>query len=588
MSDLFGESLELDTKNSLVNQVKEVFKSGIKLEQNLKVQDLAAQIKWIGTHHKKEYLDELLALKEHKSVLIRRECLKVIANFGGKTILPSLQNWQAIESDRQTLLLVNSTIDKLTRQTGELLRDVDTFQVSEFLITIKQLIGSKNFKIEGEIAEINIYHQVVYFALKDKDSGERLDCMAYYNILDRLDFTLNEGLSILVTGKASLAKNSSKLRLNVSFIQLTGEGEFLRNLKLLQIKLEKEGLFDVERKRKLTSIPKKIALLVSKGSAAESDFLKVLAERRGGLDICLVPIKTQGDSALKILLNALDFVKGDILNPFSELFGVQTVVITRGGGSKDDLIIFNQEQIVRAIYALPVPSLVAIGHEKDWSLAEMSADQRASTPTQAAIMLSLSRLEIQSEVDQKMLKINLWMNQKYESYKTYTQKQHNNINRYILYKINQIEIVVNSFKNLSSDLINTYEARLNKIYLNILFIFKAKISEQTKILDSVLLIGFRLKNLFEQNINQVDNTIYKIKDRINFDLNNFIQNSKTLSQEIALYNPKQALKRGYAMITTVKSSENSNTKVIENWKDFKGTKIEILLQDGSKTAQIIN
>jgi len=554
MSDLFGES-----QNEVVTQIRTAFDSGIKLDPNAKAKELISSIKWIGTHVKTEFVKELLALQNHKSVAVRREVLSVLATIGDKNLVESLESWSNFEQDRTTLILLKTTIDKLSRQTKDLIKDKNTLQVSEFLATIRQLIGTQSFTVEGEIAEINVYHQVVYFALKDKNSGERLDCMAFYTVIDRLDFTLNEGLSIKVTGKGGLAKNSSKLRLNVSFVELTGEGEFLRNLKLLQAKLEKEGLFDPLRKRPLSILPKKIALLVSRDSAAESDFNKVLNERRGGIEICVLPIKTQGDGALKILLNALIQVKEDISNPFSPLFGTETIVITRGGGSKDDLILFNQEQIVRAIYALPVPSVVAIGHEKDWSLAEMAADCRASTPTQAAIMVSQSHAEVCSTLNQNVLKINLWMNQKYDSYRLFTQKQYLLIGRTIISKIQEIELSLNSFSNISKNLIQSWHNKIEQIHYKILYSFRSQVNRSSLSLEWLENYRFKLKN-------QITTTEQKFH---------------SLTQDIDLYNPKKALARGYALLIDIET----NT-VVEKWSGYAKTQAKLVLQDGEKEVEI--
>jgi len=576
MSDLFAPETESKTKTIIQTDL-----IGIKLDPNLKVRDLISEIKWLATHVKVEYIQELLSFQNHKSVAVRRAVLNALAVIGNQTTAAKLEFWRAGEFDRQTLILLNSTIDKLSRQTSDLVKDRNTLQVGEFLTTIKQLIGTKNFVVEGEVAEISIYHQVIYFALKDKNSGERLDCMAYYSVIDRLNFTLNEGLSIKVTGKASLAKNSSKLRLNVSFIQLTGEGEFLRNLKILHAKLEQEGIFDLKRKRQLNSLPQKIALLVSSSSAAESDFIKVLGQRRGGIEIWVVPIKTQGDGALKILLNALNFTNQEIKNPFSPLFGTQTVVITRGGGSAGDLLLFNQEQIVRAIYALPVPTIVAIGHEKDVSLAELAADLRASTPTQAAILVSLSKIEVESVLNQNFLKIRLWMQQKYSSYDIFTQKQSQLISRHISFRIQKVETILNNFKNLSTSLVQNWQNRIDKIYLNIIFSFKIKIDSQFNILNTFENQNRKLKRkieLFEQSkivtITTINN-IFHNQHRI------FTQKFASLTQDIALYDPKRILSRGYAIIKS-----QGTEKILETWSNWSGEKVVISLVDGDRTASL--
>ncbi len=581
MPDLFGDSVDITIKAKLPKQLINTASLEIKLDPNLKVKELISEIKWLATHVKVEYIDQLLTFQNHKSVAVRRAVLNALATIGNQSTAAKLEFWRAGEFDRNTLILLNSTIDKLSRQTNDLVKDRNTLQVGEFLTTIKQLIGTKNFVVEGEVAEISIYHQVIYFALKDKTSGEKLDCMAYYNVLERLKFTLNEGLSIKVTGKASLAKNSSKLRLNVTYLELTGEGEFLRNLKILHAKLEQEGLFDQSRKRQLNILPQKIALLVSPGSAAESDFIKVLNERRSGVEICVVPIKTQGESALKILLDALSYTNTQIKNPFSSLFGTQTVIITRGGGSASDLLLFNQEQIARAIYALTVPTLVAIGHEKDVSLAELAADVRASTPTQAAMMVSLSKYEVASILNQNMLKLQLWMNQKYSSYDIFTQKQSQLISKHIGAQIYNIEITLNSFKNLSTSLLQNWQNRVDKIYLNIVFNFKTILDLKSETLKHFENQGFKLQNRIDQLSRAKTAAMTSINNNFYTENQAFLQKFSNLTQDIALYDPSKILGRGYALLKNQKTG-----KVIEKWSDWHNEKVVIVLEDGSKNASI--
>ena len=128
--------------------------------------------------------------------------------------------------------------------------------------------------------------------------------------------------------------------MEVSAIQLTGQGELLRNLKLLEQKLAQEGLFDPARKRPIPKVPQKILLVASPHSAAVTDFVKVLASRRTGIEIFLLPIKTQGLGAEAVILEQLAKV-----NDLCEQLAIDTVVITRGGGSQDDLFVFNSEAV---------------------------------------------------------------------------------------------------------------------------------------------------------------------------------------------------------------------------------------------------
>jgi exodeoxyribonuclease VII large subunit len=159
-----------------------------------------------------------------------------------------------------------------------------------------------------------------------------------------------------------------------------GEGSIKKAAALLEEKLAKEGLFDPERKRALPYPPAHIGLIASAESAAYRDFVKVLSARWGGIKISLIDVQVQGDAAPAQVIAAIEHFNQSAEPP-------EVLVITRGGGSPEDLQAFSTEQVTRAVAASRIPTLVAIGHEIDVSLAELAADQRASTPSNAAELL---------------------------------------------------------------------------------------------------------------------------------------------------------------------------------------------------------
>jgi exodeoxyribonuclease VII large subunit len=168
--------------------------------------------------------------------------------------------------------------------------------------------------------------------------------------------------------------------LNVQSIQPVGEGSLRRAAALLEAKLAAEGLFEPERKRPLPYPPRRIGLVTSSESAAYVDFIKVLNARWGGVEVSLADVQVQGEAAPTQILAALDYFNSHAEPP-------EVLIITRGGGSAEDLAAFNTEQVTRAVAGSRIPTLVAIGHEVDISLAEMAADKRASTPSNAAELL---------------------------------------------------------------------------------------------------------------------------------------------------------------------------------------------------------
>jgi exodeoxyribonuclease VII large subunit len=326
-------------------------------------------------------------LQNHKSVAVRRKLVQFVSEFISQADLEKLQNWQKKEPDRQTWIKIETAIDRLHRK-QDFKDDVGVLTVSEVMTMIKAVVAIREYTVKGEISESSLYGNLYYFKLKGEDSYT-MDCMCLSTVLLRAGFPLNTGIEVKLTGRFKIGAKNSRLYFQAEKIQLTGEGQFLRDLKILEEKLKSEGLLDETRKRKLLSIPKKILLIASPDSAAILDFKKVIDSRRGGVEIFLLPIKTQGSSAERVILEAFSSV-----NNLVKKHDIDTVVLTRGGGSKEDLIVFNSEKVVRALHGFSCPTIVAIGHERDVTLVELVADMRAATPSQAAELASKSNTEI--------------------------------------------------------------------------------------------------------------------------------------------------------------------------------------------------
>ncbi len=226
--------------------------------------------------------------------------------------------------------------------------------------------------IEGELADFRVNRgRWVYFDIKDD-----LASVKFFGSAQSLPGPLQDGLKLRVVGTPRLHPQYG-FTLNFSSIQPIGEGAIKKAADLLRAKLEREGLFAPERKRPLPEIPARIGLITAAASAAAADFTKILSERWGGAEILLADVLVQGAEAPASIVAALEHFEQ--INPLADV-----LVITRGGGSAEDLVAFNNERVVRAVAGSRTPTLVAIGHELDISLTELAADVRASTPTNAA------------------------------------------------------------------------------------------------------------------------------------------------------------------------------------------------------------
>lgn len=256
--------------------------------------------------------------------------------------------------------------------------------VSEFVAVVNQTLdyAYSHIAITGELANFRISKgQWVYFDLKDE-----LASVKCFGTVYQLPGPLEDGMLLQVKGAPRLHPQYG-FSFNIQSIRPVGEGAIRKAADLLELKLSKEGLFDESRKRTLKYPPNKIGLIASSESAAYADFIKILNERWGGVEIVFIDVPVQGETAPPAIVSAIEVFNQSADPP-------EVLVITRGGGSAEDLWAFNTEKVTRAVAASRVPTLVAIGHEVDISLAERVADRRASTPSNAAQMLTPYRKEI--------------------------------------------------------------------------------------------------------------------------------------------------------------------------------------------------
>lgn len=261
-------------------------------------------------------------------------------------------------------------------------------EVSDFVALTNQALeyGFTGVTIRGELANFRVSkNKWVYFDLKDENATVR-----FFGTVFQLSSQLEDGMLLRVRGTPKLHPQYG-FSVTVLNLRPEGEGTIKRAAELLQAKLAAEGLFAPERKRLLQYPPQRIGLITSTESAAYADFMKILNARWRGVDIECVDVQVQGEAAPGQITAAIEY-----FNQLAE--PPEVLVMTRGGGSAEDLYAFSTEQVTRAVAASRVPTLVAIGHEIDISLAELAADQRASTPSNAAELLVPDRKEVRHQL----------------------------------------------------------------------------------------------------------------------------------------------------------------------------------------------
>ena len=228
----------------------------------------------------------------------------------------------------------------------------------------------------GEISNLKNHYQSghLYFTLKDKDAS--INCVMFRSYASRIKFTPENGQQVIVRGRVSVYERDGVYQIYAEEMNDAGLGDIALKFEQTKKKLEAEGLFDIESKRKIPQFPKKIAVVTSPTGAAVRDIVNIISRRWKLAEILICPVSVQGDNAVPEMLSALDRLY--------ELDDIDVCIIGRGGGSAEDLWAFNDERLAYKIYESPFPVISAVGHETDFTISDFVADLRAPTPSAAA------------------------------------------------------------------------------------------------------------------------------------------------------------------------------------------------------------
>ncbi len=256
-------------------------------------------------------------------------------------------------------------------------RELPVIPVAEFLDSVNIILKEIPASIFGEVTSISRHPTGVYFSLQDEAKTALLQCYLPPATARYSGSVLEEGMQVKITGTASLYKPKGRFSFFVETIEPYGEGALKKAYEVLKKQLASEGLF--ERKRILPPLIKRIALVTSKTGAAIGDFKKNLHPR--GISVDVYGVLVEGVRAEADIISALSRIA-------RHASSYDVIILIRGGGSVEDLNIFNSEQLARTIFTLPVPTICAIGHEKDVPIAQLVADYAVSTPTATAILIN--------------------------------------------------------------------------------------------------------------------------------------------------------------------------------------------------------
>lgn len=233
----------------------------------------------------------------------------------------------------------------------------------------------KSLSVRGEVSNLRIQQSGhIYFDLKDKQSS--IKSVIWRSTAARLRYQLKNGMQLVAVGRIGVYDVAGQYQLILSSVTPDGAGDLALALEQLKEKLAAEGLFDAANKKKLPSHPKLIGVVTSASGAVIRDIYNVSKRRDPFSRIILYPAQVQGEGSSKQIAEGIEF--------FNSRYPVDVLIVGRGGGSAEDLWCFNEEPVVRAIYASRIPVISAVGHETDTTLSDYAADVRASTPSQAA------------------------------------------------------------------------------------------------------------------------------------------------------------------------------------------------------------
>ncbi len=269
----------------------------------------------------------------------------------------------------------------------QLMRERTALTVSELTAQIKIHVENRfvDVWVEGEVSNFKRHSSGHwYFSLKDEGATVRCASFRMQNRLIR--FTPEDGLSVRARGRISLYEARGEYQLIVDSLEPIGIGALQLAFEQLKSRLDVEGLFDIARKRELPLLPRCVGLVTSPTGAALRDILRVLKRRNAGINVLIASARVQGEGAAKEIAQAIEN-----LNKQEE---VEVIIVGRGGGSIEDLWCFNEEKVARAIYNSRAPVISAVGHETDFTIADFVADLRASTPSAAAEIVSMTRDEV--------------------------------------------------------------------------------------------------------------------------------------------------------------------------------------------------
>ena len=464
--------------------------------------------------------------------------------------------------------------------------NVYEFTVSELNKAIQGTLEGKfeNIRVRGEISDLKKHaNGHIFFSLKDNES--LILATIWRSTVYKINFEPEDGIEVIVDGNVKTWASASKYQIVINNIEIAGEGALLKLIEDRKKKLSKEGLFDEYHKKKLPYIPRCVAIITSGSGAAFRDIIKILRERFP-INILLYPVLVQGKGAPEQIANAINkintldgnekiFIEKNIILP-------DLLIVGRGGGSLEDLMAFNEEILVRAIFNSKIPIISAVGHEIDNTLADLVADARAPTPTAAAEMAVPEKMVLLNDIsnlENRLLNVVkkhiLMIRDKVKAlsisppYMLFENKSFGVTDKFNKIQLNILKLISNLENKLQkrpifiSDIIN----RINNENIKLNSIYKYILTKISGIRSNKEFSTLNIPKAFEKRI--ISNLNIK---RMSFHI---------VAGKLESLSYENTLNRGFAMI------EDKNNKLIKSITELKeNSEINIKLRDGKVRAEV--
>ena len=440
------------------------------------------------------------------------------------------------------------------------------------IISVGELNKSAKYLLEHNFSNVSVIGEIsnlsrpssghIYFTLKDESGAIR--CAMFKNQNIKLNFSPENGDQCVLKGQVSIYAARGDYQLIVKSIEPAGAGNLMQKFEVLKKKLEQEGLFDQAKKKIIPSSPKHIAVVTSHSTAAFQDIISTVKRRAPNSQVSLSEAMVQGDTAHVSIINALSRIMNFNSNNPDNLIDV--VIVSRGGGSIEDLWCFNNEDLAREIFSYPIPVISGVGHEIDFTICDFVSDCRVPTPTASAELVTEFSFQIQDKLE--IIKTKIFRN----------------ISNYIN-GLNQLVKLNNSKLKNPLTLLREKSQNLDNLDLRIqqqqLMIISSKKGQIEKILTNINHNNpiSKLQIISNKIDLHLINLKRNIKEKIFFKKNNI----KELLKSIEMLNPLSILDRGYAIVLNEKGEAIKSYKQVD-----KGQTLTARLSKGTIDVEVKN